>query len=266
MAVVVVFVAVYHFSALGQSSRQAQQTVVTPSTEPVSLPPLAVTSIVPRNTPGSSSPTPSVQNSAPALEQVPVPTDSRSMSLYIVSKQVGIIPAKPAKAPEIVMAFTVPEGATQVTPPEPGGAGGCSWKGPSEVEHHSSVPKDCDWSDTSEWVTASAYPSSPSRGTTYVYGHACTRHLCPFTAIQRKPDGSYTVASGDTIFVGTPTGTLTYRVCNVGPSPKSGKTLQVPGCDQHHVDLVVTTCQEVLNQDSTTNIVVAAYLVAATHR
>lgn len=231
-------------SCLPNSNSSGEQTQPTASPSNYIAPVSSLPPAVPGNsaTPGSSLPNPSVQSSAPTLEYVPVPTDTSSLWLQLESKQVGIIPAKPAKAPEAVGVLDVPSN-TEVVPPEPSG-------------HN--------WSGTSIRVKASAYPSYPSSGTTYVYGHACQHHICPFSAIQRKPGGSYTVARGDTITIRTPSGVLTYRVTRVGSSSKSYNSLPAWANDSTVPNrVVVVTCEYESGGQSANNIVVVAKLVAA---
>lgn len=118
---------------------------------------------------------------------------------------------------------------------------------------------------TAVWLVQAGFPTAPGAGTVYVYGHACHHHVCPFTTIQQHGD-SYTVHNGDRITVTTATGALTYQVCAIGSSPKSG-SLQVPGCGtQGSSDLVLVTCAYESGDISKDDIVVAASLIAATQR
>jgi sortase (surface protein transpeptidase) len=105
---------------------------------------------------------------------------------------------------------------------------------------------------TAVWLTQSAYPSAPSTGTSYVYGHACHYHVCSFTALRN-------VRVGDPMTVTVPSRKLTYRVCAIGRSPKSGN-LQVPRCANGLPDLVLVTCEYEQGDTSTSNLVVAANL------
>lgn len=113
-----------------------------------------------------------------------------------------------------------------------------------------------DWMQTSVWPLYGVFPTAPALGTTFVYAHACQHHTCPLTAVTQKADGSYTVHVGDHIVITTLTGKLTYEICAVGSSPKSGD-LQVPlGC-QYQPAVVLVTCR--YDGDvSDFNIVVAA--------
>ena len=72
--------------------------------------------------------------------------------------------------------------------------------------------------NTAAWVVQAAYPAVPSTGTTYVYGHACHHHTCPFTDLKNA-------AIDDRVVITTATQTLTYRVARIGLSPKSARTL-----------------------------------------
>lgn len=110
--------------------------------------------------------------------------------------------------------------------------------------------------DTAAWIEQSAYPASPKTGPSYVYGHACHYHVCPFT---RLTD----VAVGDTVTVRTSPQLLSYRVCSRGLSPKADNLL-VPACRGAVVDLVLVTCQYEQGDTSVDNLVVVATLTAAT--
>jgi hypothetical protein len=146
------------------------------------------------------------------------------------------------KAPVKIGVMDVPSYVT-VTPPEPEGQ---------------------DWCDTSVRIQASAYPSSPSTGTTYVYGHACAHHICPFTDVRLLPGGGYSVQPGDQVVEETPTGILTLRVCQVYSSPKDGPFVE-PDCGKQTIDLVIIACEYEpgTTYDNGKNVVVAATLVAS---
>lgn len=168
------------------------------------------------------------------------------MSLYIRSSKVGVIPAKPALAPAPVGAMDAQSNQLTV-PPEPAGQ---------------------DWSRTTVRIRQAAYPAYPSTGTTYVYGHACHHHICPFTAIQHLPGGGYTVNPGDQVVIGTPTGILTYQVSRVasvqkhdaGPLPQWASDSTVPN------RVVIVTCEYEQGDTSNDNIVIVATLISATPR
>ena len=158
----------------------------------------------------------------------------------------------------VVHPMTVPPGATVVTPPEPPG---CPWTAPGQVPHgrvrKAALPAGCDWSDTSRWIRNAAYPTAPPTGVTYVYGHACRVHVCPFTPVKETSAG-YTVRAGDTVTVDTGATLLSYRVCAVAASPKAGPAKQ-PACGSR-VDLDIVTCQYDASGASTENIIIAATL------
>lgn len=175
----------------------------------------------------------------PAIAPVVQPVDRGVFTVVVQTRQVGQVPAT---RPALVSSIDVPSHALVVPP----------------------VPASDDWTDTSVWVTASAYPVSPPTGTSYVYGHACLDHICPFTALRINGDGSYTVRNDDQVVVTTATGTLTYVVCGVGSSPKSGDLI-VPPCGDLPRDIVLVTC-EYVGSESRSNIVVAATLVATATR
>jgi hypothetical protein len=175
------------------------------------------------------------QSSAPESFQVPTPpSGDRRFTLSLVGEQVTV---NAAVAP--FRAKQRPDGIYEpVDPPQ--------------------------W-DTAVWLEQASFPTAPGAGTVYVYGHACHHHICPFTAIQRH-GASYTVHDGDRVTVTTATGVLTYQVCAVGSSPKSGN-LQVPDCGtQVAGNLVLVTCEYESGDTSLNNIVVVASLVTATKR
>jgi hypothetical protein len=111
------------------------------------------------------------------------------------------------------------------------------------------------------WIRNASYPASPAAGTTYIYGHACRYHICPFSAVQQNSDGGYTVQPGDTAVITTPTESLTYQVCAVGKSPKQGGDAIQPACGRT-VDLDIVTCGYAADDTSTENIIIAATLVS----
>jgi hypothetical protein len=188
------------------------------------------------------------QHSAPKanpLQAVPAPADTSSLRLYIKTKQGAVLPSPSptsCEAPVKVGVMDVPSYVT-VTPPEPAG-------------HN--------WCDTSVRIKASAYPSSPSTGTTYVYGHACAHHPCPFTDIRLLPGGGYSVQPGDQVVEETPTGILILRVCQVYSSPKDGPFVE-PNCGKQTIDLVIIACEYEpgTTYDNGKNVVVAATLEAS---
>jgi LPXTG-site transpeptidase (sortase) family protein len=112
--------------------------------------------------------------------------------------------------------------------------------------------------DTAAWIVQSAYPASPSSGTTYVYGHACHYHVCPFTNLKQA-------RVGDSIVVTTPTGVLRYSVNRIGRSPKSANSLPAWASDSTVANrLVLVTCEFEQGDTSTNNIIVVARLTSAT--
>jgi len=219
-------------SKAGEQARSV--TVVTPSAVSDSSPTMATSTVDPS---GSSTSQPVMPSQTPMSEIVPAPASANSFTIQLRSSQVGLIPALPAP----VLGADVPSHTTYTPPELPG----------------------TDWSTTSRWPQASAFPAAPSSGTAFVFGHACVHHTCPFTNVQLRPDGSYTVRASDHVIITTPTGVLTYRVCAVGKSPKYGvDTLEIPTCSSHR-DLVIATCEYEPGNASLYNIVVAATLVAS---
>lgn len=108
--------------------------------------------------------------------------------------------------------------------------------------------------DTAAWVEQSSFPSVPSTGTSYVYGHACHHHVCPFTYLKDA-------AIGDRVVITTTAGTFTYRIDRIGLSPKSAPTLPSWASDSTVRNRVVlVTCAYERGDTSTDNIVVVAHL------
>jgi sortase (surface protein transpeptidase) len=112
--------------------------------------------------------------------------------------------------------------------------------------------------DTAVWVIESSYPSARSKGTTYVYGHACHYHVCPFTNLK-------VAAVGDLVVVTTPSAVMTYRVNRTGLSSKSARSLPSWASDSTVGDrIVLVTCEFEQGDTSINNIVVAATLSEST--
>ena len=108
--------------------------------------------------------------------------------------------------------------------------------------------------NTAVWVKQSAYPSAPSSGTSYIYGHACHYHQCPFTQLKDA-------RIGDLVRVTLPTGVLTYQIERTGLSPKTASALPAWASDSTVRNRVVLiTCAFEQGDTSTNNIVVVANL------
>lgn len=111
------------------------------------------------------------------------------------------------------------------------------------------------------WWREHAAPAAPSKGTAYIYGHACTHYsLCAFNHLPE-------LAPGDLVRVTTTRGTLTYRV--TAPPVRLAKTSAGIGAssiyDYSVVNrLVLVTCGYASNGSSPWNWVVITQLVAAT--
>jgi LPXTG-site transpeptidase (sortase) family protein len=106
--------------------------------------------------------------------------------------------------------------------------------------------------NTAAWVRQSSYPSAASKGTSYVYGHACHHHLCSFT---RLKDANL----GDQVTVTTASGTLIYRIEKTGASPKSANSLPSWASDSTVPNrLVLVTCAYEQGDTSRDNLVVVA--------
>ncbi len=112
--------------------------------------------------------------------------------------------------------------------------------------------------DTAAWIVQAAYPAAESTGTTYIYGHACHHHICPFTNLKQA-------AGGDPVIVTTPTARLTYLIRRIGLSPKSANSLPGWASDSTVKNrLVLVTCEFEDGDTSTNNIVMVAELSSAT--
>ena len=112
--------------------------------------------------------------------------------------------------------------------------------------------------NTAFWVVESSYPSARSKGTTYVYGHACHYHACPFTNLKLA-------AVGDLVVVTTPSAVMTYRVSRTGLSSKSASSLPPWAADSTVRDrIVLVTCEFEQGDTSIKNIVVVATLSKST--
>ena len=108
--------------------------------------------------------------------------------------------------------------------------------------------------NTAVWVKQSAYPSAQSTGTSYIYGHACHYHQCPFTQLKDA-------RIGDLVRVTLPTGVLTYQIERTGLSPKTASALPAWASDSTvRGRVVLVTCAFEQGDTSTNNIVVVANL------
>ena len=108
--------------------------------------------------------------------------------------------------------------------------------------------------NTAVWVKQSTYPSTPGKGTAYVYGHACHYHVCPFTNLRDA-------RTGDQVHVSTSARASTYTIERIGLSPKSASSLPTWAADSTVPDrIVLVTCAYEQGDTSTDNIVVVARL------
>lgn len=108
--------------------------------------------------------------------------------------------------------------------------------------------------NTAVWVKQSAYPSGQSAGTSYIYGHACHYHRCPFTRLKDA-------RVGNLVRVTLPTGVLIYQIAQTGLSPKSASALPRWASDSTVRNrIVLVTCAFEQGDTSTNNIVVVANL------
>lgn len=109
--------------------------------------------------------------------------------------------------------------------------------------------------NTAAWVRQSAWPSDPSAGTSYIYGHACHKQPdCPFTDLK-------SAKLGDPVIVTTRDATLTYTIRRIGLSSMSARSLPAWASDSTIKDRVVlVTCKLEPNSPGRDNIVVLAEL------
>lgn len=108
--------------------------------------------------------------------------------------------------------------------------------------------------NTAAWVEQSTYPSTPGKGTSYVYGHACHYHVCPFTNLKDA-------RARDQVRITTATRASTYTIERIGVSPKSAGSLPSWASDSTVPDrIVLVTCAYEQGDTSTNNIVVVARL------
>jgi hypothetical protein len=108
--------------------------------------------------------------------------------------------------------------------------------------------------NTAVWVEQSTYPSTPARGTTYVYGHACHYHVCPFTNLKDA-------RVGDHLHATTAARASTYTIERIGLSPNTASSLPAWASDSTVPNrIVLITCAYEQDDTSTANIVVVTRL------
>lgn len=109
--------------------------------------------------------------------------------------------------------------------------------------------------DTAAWIVQAAYPARPSRGTTYIYGHACHHHVCPFTNLRDT-------RIGDTARITTGAAVFTYRIDRIALVPKTATALPNWAADiSVRNRIVLVTCHYEHGDTSEHNLVVAAHVV-----
>jgi Sortase domain len=110
------------------------------------------------------------------------------------------------------------------------------------------------------WWSEHAAPANPSKGTSYIYGHACTHYaLCTFNRLDE-------LGIGDLVWVTTVRGILEYRV--VGMPIRLAKTADGIGASSIYNysvvnRLVLITCAYAPDGSSPWNWAVITQLVAA---
>jgi len=108
--------------------------------------------------------------------------------------------------------------------------------------------------NTATWVEESTYPMTPAKGTSYVYGHACHYHVCPFTNLKNAQ-------LGDQVRVTVSGGVRVYTIVQTGLSPKSATSLPPWAADSTIPNrIVLVTCAFEQGDTSTDNIIVVARL------
>ena len=105
--------------------------------------------------------------------------------------------------------------------------------------------------NTAVWLIGASDPAHPS-GTTYVYGHACHHHACPFTRLHEA-------GTGDVVLVVTANGVQRYRVERIGYVAKAAGVLPGWASDSTATGrIVLDTCAYEHGDVSTQNLVVVA--------
>lgn len=108
--------------------------------------------------------------------------------------------------------------------------------------------------NTAAWVQQSTYLTTPAKGTSYVYGHACHYHVCPYTNLKNAQPG-------DQVRVTVSGGVRVYTIVQTGLSPKSARSLPSWAADSTIPNrIVLITCAFEQGDTSTDNIVVVARL------
>jgi hypothetical protein len=109
--------------------------------------------------------------------------------------------------------------------------------------------------DTAAWIAQSTFPTRPSRGTAYIYGHACQYIVCSFNNLKDT-------RVGDTAQITVRGAKLNYQVDRIGLSPKSASSLPEWASDSTVPNrIVLVTCSYERDGASPDNLVVIAHLV-----
>ena len=173
------------------------------------------------------------------------PSPATSGALRSTRPPTSSAPRAPVSAGGFVLAVTMQSGVitTNVAPIS------VSSNEPVDPPHETAEQ----W-NTAAWIEQSTYPSTPAKGTTYVYGHACHHHVCSFTNLKDAQ-------VGDQVRITTTARASTYTVERIGLSPKSASSLPTWASDSTVPDRVVlVTCAYEQGDTSTNNIVVTARL------
>jgi hypothetical protein len=109
--------------------------------------------------------------------------------------------------------------------------------------------------NTAAWIVQSTYPTQPSRGTSYIYGHACQYIVCSFNNLKNAQ-------VGDKAQITTHGVRLNYQVDRIGLSPKTASSLPEWASDSTVPDrIVLVTCSYERDGASPDNLVVIAHLL-----
>jgi hypothetical protein len=103
------------------------------------------------------------------------------------------------------------------------------------------------------WMSRSAMPAAPSKGTTAIYGHACIGLICAFNNVVNTPRNS-------TVIVRTRAAVLRYRVTSLTQYPKVGAQSLESRRDIAN-QLLLITCAYRSDVTSANNLVLVAILV-----
>jgi LPXTG-site transpeptidase (sortase) family protein len=105
------------------------------------------------------------------------------------------------------------------------------------------------------WMSQSAAPAVPSKGTTAIYGHACIGFRCAFNNASRAPLGS-------TVTIETGRSEVRYRIRAITQYPKTGAGSLTSRPNVAN-ELILVTCAYRRDHSSVNNLVLVADLIGA---